>query len=153
MDIFCQLILCCYLIEKIHCRWNGPICTEYYSSPPKNDIFFALVLTYRISLGSFFSLYFPFFLVLDKKPILNIAYSKSFCLKIHNNKAFKGIVVFVQGRTHKVDKMARYASSFGLSAMCHSFVMLSGATWHHAMRCAAARLWSPSSPSRNTSHS
>ena len=22
MDIFCQLILCCYLIEEIHCIWN-----------------------------------------------------------------------------------------------------------------------------------
>ena len=25
MDIFCQLILCCYWIEKIHSRWNRSI--------------------------------------------------------------------------------------------------------------------------------
>ena len=73
--------------QKINMEWfHQKRATEYYSSPPKNDIFFALVLTYRISLGSFFSLYSPFFLVLDQKLIL-----KSFCLKIHNNKAFKGI--------------------------------------------------------------
>ena len=25
MDIFCQLILCCYWIEKIHSRWNRSV--------------------------------------------------------------------------------------------------------------------------------
>ena len=63
------------------------------------------------------------------------------------------IAVFVPGRARKLDNVARYASPAGLSAICNCFVALSGANWHHMMKCAAARLWSPSNSLRNTSRS
>ena len=66
---FLEPLFYTFLEKWLQIKWS----TEYYSSPLKNGIFFALVLTYRISLGSFFSLYSPFFFVLDQNLILNIA--------------------------------------------------------------------------------
>ena len=43
MDIFCQLILFCYLIEKIHCRWNRSIDRKVFSCLKKSELQITIV--------------------------------------------------------------------------------------------------------------